>query len=189
MSGSARSPQSGKIEMSAGSPFLIDELPGFAPQISHLVVMLNYARRTTLEAAAGLTVAQLDHLHDERSNSVGALLAHIAAIEFSYRLGTLEDRGFTPQEWRRWSAPLQLGPQARAEIRGEPLSHYLDLLSEVRTQTLAELSRRTDDWLYEQSPFWQGLPANNYFKWFHVLEDEINHRGQIRWLRQRLPSG
>ena len=23
-------------------------------------------------------------------------------------------------------------------------------------------------------------PANNYFKWFHVFEDELNHRGQIR---------
>lgn len=27
--------------------------------------------------------------------------------------------------------------------------------------------------------------ANNYFKWFHVFEDELNHRGQIRWLRIR----
>lgn len=133
--------------MSAGSPFLIDDLPGYAPQISHLVVMLNYARRTTLEAAADLTVAQLDHLHDERSNSIGALLAHIAAVEFAYQLGTFEQRGLTPQERRRWGAALQLGPQARAEVRGKPLSHYLELLSEVRTQTLAELSRRTHDWL------------------------------------------
>ena len=26
------------------------------------------------------------------------------------------------------------------------------------------------------------------FKWFHVLEDEVNHRGQIRIIRRRLPS-
>jgi hypothetical protein len=25
-------------------------------------------------------------------------------------------------------------------------------------------------------------------RWFHVAEDEINHRGQIRWLRPRLPT-
>lgn len=175
--------------MSADSPFLIDDSPGYAPQIGRLVVMLSYARRTTLEAVHDLTVAQLDHLHDERSNSIGALLAHVAAVEFAYQLGTFEERGFTPYERRRWDAALQLGPQARAEIRGQPLSHFLGILSEVRAHTLAELSRRTDEWLYEQSPFWQGLPANNYFKWFHVLEDEINHRGQIRWLRQRLPAG
>ena len=23
--------------------------------------------------------------------------------------------------------------------------------------------------------------------WFHAVEDEISHRGQIRWLRKRLP--
>jgi uncharacterized damage-inducible protein DinB len=27
--------------------------------------------------------------------------------------------------------------------------------------------------------------VNNYFKWFHVVGHEINHRGQIRWLRSR----
>ena len=40
----------------------------------------------------------------------------------------------------------------------------------------------------EETPFWGGQPANNYFKWFHVFEDEINHRGQIRWLCKRLPG-
>jgi hypothetical protein len=24
--------------------------------------------------------------------------------------------------------------------------------------------------------------------WFHTAEDEINHRGQMRWLRARLPG-
>ena len=62
------------------------------------------------------------------------------------------------------------------------------MLDEVRTQTLRELAQRDDAWLDEESPFWSGLPANNYFKWFHVFEDELNHRGQMRWLRQRLPA-
>jgi hypothetical protein len=26
-----------------------------------------------------------------------------------------------------------------------------------------------------------------HWAWFHVAEDEINHRGQMRWLRARLP--
>jgi len=30
---------------------------------------------------------------------------------------------------------------------------------------------------------------NAHFAWFHVAEDEINHRGQIRWLRARLSKG
>jgi hypothetical protein len=29
---------------------------------------------------------------------------------------------------------------------------------------------------------------NVHWAWFHAAEDEINHRGQIRWLRKRLPT-
>lgn len=34
-----------------------------------------------------------------------------------------------------------------------------------------------------------GTPTSNYFKWFHVFEDEINHRGQIRLIRKLTPGG
>ena len=43
---------------------------------------------------------------------------------------------------------------------------------------------RDDDWL--EAPL-AALPRMNaHWAWFHVAEDEINHRGQIRWLRARL---
>ena len=32
-------------------------------------------------------------------------------------------------------------------------------------------------------------PEIGYFGRFHVVEDGISHRGQIRWLRRRLPGG
>jgi uncharacterized damage-inducible protein DinB len=97
------------------SPLRIEALQGYTPTIGRLVGMLMYARNTTIAAVQGLTVAQLDHLHDDQSNSIGALLAHIIAIEHAYQI-------------------------------------------------------------------------NVHWAWFHVAEDEINHRGQIRWLRRRLPN-
>lgn len=169
------------------SPFLIRELPGFTPEIGRLVVMMNYARYTTLAAVQGLTTGQLDHLHDAQSNSIGALLGHMAAVEVAYQLDTFERRGLAAQERKQWGTLLELGEKARKEIRGYPLEYYVQLLDEVRKKTLSELARRTDDWLFEQTHFWGGQQANNYFKWFHVFEDEINHRGQIRWLSRRLP--
>lgn len=175
------------MQTGAMSPFLIGDLPGFTPHISGLVVMMNYARYTTLMAVQRLTVSQLDYLHDAQSNTIGALLGHIAAVEVAYQSDTFEGRGLTPQEKRDWGAFLDLGERARREIRGHSLEYYLNLLHEVRAKTLREFAGRTDDWLYEQSLFWGGQPANNYFKWFHVFEDEINHRGQIRWLCKRLP--
>ena len=173
--------------MQARSPFIVGEQPGFAPQVGRLVVMLAYARRTTLMAARGLTAAQLDHLQDAASNSIGALLAHVAAVEVAYQCATFEQRPLRRAEQDRWGAALDLGERGRREIRGHELSHYLSMLDDVRAHTLRELGARDDGWLEETTPFWGGQLANNHFKWFHVLEDEINHRGQIRWLRQRLP--
>lgn len=167
---------------------LIEAKPGFTPQIGHLVAMLEAMRAVTLRDVESLTVAQLDHLHDERSNSIGALLAHMAAVEVAYQAGTLEDRRLGAEDQQRWGAALELGEAGRREIRGRPLEHYVAMLEEVRSRTLAALAGRTDDWLYETTPWWAGLPANNYLKWFHVVEDEISHRGQVRWLRRRLPE-
>jgi uncharacterized damage-inducible protein DinB len=165
--------------------YLITDVEGFTPQIGRLVSMMNYVRQTTLKEVTELTIGQLDHLLDEESNSIGALLSHIAAVEVSYQVATF---GLDEGELERWKASLNLGERARREIRGHGIDYYLKLLEEVRRRTLEELARRDDDWLYEERPFWGGHPANNYFQWFHVIEDELNHRGQIRLLRKRLPA-
>ncbi len=167
------------------SPYVIGGDPGFTPEIARLVSMMSYARQTTLADVAGLGVEQLDYLHDGDSNSIGALLMHLASVERWYQANTFENRDLDADEMLEWGAGLDLGAKARQEIRGHDLGFYRRKLDEVRGRTLEELGRRDDAWLDEQSPFWEGKPANNYFKWFHVFEDELNHRGQIRWLSKR----
>ena len=148
--------------------------------------MLAYARSTTFAAVEDMTVAELDYLHDPQSNSIGALLAHIAAEERSYQVMTFEDRALSPQENAQWSAALKLGADARRGLRGQPLDHYLEDLESVRRATLEGLASRDDAWL-ERSV--SAAPKLNvHWAWFHAAEDEINHRGQIRWLRKRLPK-
>jgi uncharacterized damage-inducible protein DinB len=165
--------------------YLIGDLPGFSPQIGRLVSMLNYTRSTTLQAVAGLAVTELDYLHDPDSNSIGTLLLHIAAAEIGYQAATFDSRELNSEEKQVWGAALDLGDRARHEIRGRELDHYLAALEQVRAKTLAELGRRDDRWLEEETSFGSGQRVNNYFKWFHVMGHEINHRGQIRWLRSR----
>ena len=174
--------------MSTDNPFLIGDEPGVSPQISGLIGMFRYARKTTLETVAGLSVKDLDHLQDPDSNSIGGLLYHMAAAEAWYQSNTFDRREWTPAESARWQVALELGPGARTQIRERPLDYYVAQLAEVRSRTEQELRARDDDWLAESGPFFSGYPANNYWKWFHVCEDEINHRGQIRWLRKRLPG-
>lgn len=165
--------------------YLIGDVAGFSPQVGRLVSMMNYARHTTLAAVRGLEARHLDYLHDARSNSIGALLSHVAAVEAAYQAATFRARDLSAEERREWGAALDLGERARREIRGRDLAYYAGLLGRVRAGTLAELGRRDDAWLEERTPFWGGLAANNHFKWFHVFEDELSHRGQIRWLRTR----
>ena len=72
----------------------------------------------------------------------------------------------------------------RGEIRERELAHYISQLDRVRATTLAELQSRDDSWLDQEATFGNGRRINNYFKWFHVLSHEVNHRGQIRSLRR-----
>jgi uncharacterized damage-inducible protein DinB len=145
-----------------------------------------YARSTTFVAVEGMTVEELDYLHDSQSNSIGALLAHIAAVERSYQVMTFEDRALSAEENARWSIALKLGADARRALRGYPLDHYLDDLKSVRQITLAGLAAKDDAWL--ERLVTPAPKINVHWAWFHAAEDEINHRGQIRWLRKRLPT-
>jgi uncharacterized damage-inducible protein DinB len=160
-------------------------IPGYTPTIGRLVGMLTYARDTTLAAVNGLTPAQLDHLHDDRSNSIGALLAHIAAVERGYQIVTFEEREPSARETAAWSPALKLGDEGRQKIRGNDLAFYTEELIRTRQATLAALAQHDDAWL--EAPLKIAPNLNAHWAWFHVAEDEINHRGQIRWLRARLP--
>jgi uncharacterized damage-inducible protein DinB len=168
--------------------FLITDHDGYSPQISRLLSMMNYARFTTLNTVKGLSSEQLDYLHDSACNTIGGLLSHIAAVEFEYQIWTFEKRDLNEEELIQWKPALELGDLGRQNIKGQNLEYYINLLDKVRQKTLEEFKKRNDDWLNEETSFLGNKQANNYFKWFHVFEDEINHRGQMRWLKNRLPK-
>ncbi|SDX31702.1 DinB family protein [Paenibacillus sp. CF384] len=168
--------------------YLITDIPGFTPQISRLLSMMNYARHTTVESVQDLTQEQLDYLLDPQSNSIGALLLHFAAVEYAYQVVTFEQRDLNEEDMAIWGAALDLGDAGRENIKGHDLTYYLTKLEEVRSRTFDLFKTVDDEWLCKQEEFWYGKQANHYFMWFHVFEDEINHRGQIRLIRKRLPQ-
>lgn len=168
--------------------FLITDIPGFTPEISKLVSMMNYTRTVTIDSVKNLTQPQLDFLLDDKANSIGALLLHIASTDYFYRILSFEKRELTPEEDKEWAPASYLGKPAREHIKGNSLDYYLVALMNERNKVLEKLRQVNDDWLYEQMPLWDNRPANNYFMWFHVFEDEINHRGQINLIRKRIPA-
>jgi len=163
---------------------------GYTPQIGTLVSMLNWMRNTILHPIRGLNIKELDFLLDEKSNSIGAMLLHLAATERFYQIHTFEGKDWgdwSAEDDETWSTAMGLGDDGRSEIKGYPLEFYLKKLKEVRAYTLEEFSKRDDDWLMEVDQNWGWGPTNNYCKWFHVCEHESNHNGIVKYIAKRLP--
>ncbi len=162
---------------------------GYTEQVSILVSMMDWMRATVLRSVEGISQKELDFLLDKDSNSIGAMLMHLAATERFYQIHTFEGRkwgNFDKKDTDRWNVGSRLGDQAREEIKGNPISYYRDQLEEVREFTLAELKNRDDSWLMQSTDFFGNQPTNNYCKWFHVVEHESNHNGQIKYIKSRV---
>lgn len=175
-----------------GNLLVVGPVAGYTPQIGTLVSMLNYNRDTIVRSVKGLTTEQLDFLFDHHANTIGALLLHLAAVEKFYQVNSFEGKqDFTEAEKQEWGAALDLGNAGRQEIKGHHLEFYLAKLAAVRAHTLEVLKTKDDAWLLAVDPVWSkpDEPVNTYWKWFHVCEHELNHRGQIAWLKSRLPGG
>lgn len=154
--------------MNQSDLFLIGDIPSFTPQIGRLVSMMNYVRHNTPSEVGGLWVKQLDYLHDPKSNSIGALLLHITAAEVWFQAETFLGRELGAEEMREWGAALDLGEEARREIRDHNLDYYVSRMGEVRAKTLAEFGRCEDKWLEERTP-WEGggrtITSNGFTSW------------------------
>ena len=171
---------------------IIGPKEGFSTHIGTMLSMMTWMRTTMLRSVAGLTTEQLDYLHDEKSNTIGAMLMHLAATETFYRIHTIENVPWG--DWSeaiksKWDVPMSLGEPARKSIKGNNLDYYINMLNETREKTIAEFRKKDDQWLMQVDPrFFGGKPTNNYCKWFHVCEHESNHNGQIKWIKGRLPG-
>jgi methyltransferase (TIGR00027 family) len=164
---------------------------GFSPQIGIFVSQLNWMRHKVLSRLKNLSQEDLDWLPDERSNSIGTLLLHLAASDVYYGLNTFDGLPWAryPEEVvNRWEPAMKLGDLGRNWIRGNDLSFYLSALTETREHTLSEFRRRDDEWFMAVDLKWGWGPTNNFCKWFHVCEHESHHIGQIDLLIKQLPS-
>lgn len=164
---------------------------GFAPQIGTLLSMMTWMRTTILYPVAKMTTEELDYIHDEKSNSIGSMLLHLAATERFYQIHTFEGKkwgDWPEQDEKRFDVAMKLGDDARKSIKGNNLDYYLNTLKEVRENTIREFKKRDDKWLLAVDEAWFWGPTNNYCKWFHVCEHESNHNGQIKWIKGRLPG-
>jgi uncharacterized damage-inducible protein DinB len=169
---------------------IIGPIAGYSPQVGTLVTMLNWMQDSLLNVTTGLSQQELDFLFDSKANTIGALIMHMAAIEVIYQDMTFYGlKDLSESNQKKWKVAMDLGQTAQQQIKGKPLEYYLEQVNEVRVKTLSEFKKRDDGWLSKVDPaFFDNQPTNNYCKWFHVVEHIANHRGQISWIRNRLPA-
>jgi uncharacterized damage-inducible protein DinB len=166
----------------------IEAEPPCTPQIGLLVDMMKYARHTTLQAVQGLSVAELDVTPPGFSNSIGMLLSHIAATDRIYQ--HLSFSGVDPMEpllpeYAPYVGAMTFGEEGERVV-GRTLEQHLDDLAAARAETLSTLAQKDDIWLASRLTVPYFDYANHHWAWFHVMEDEVSHRGQIRLIRKAL---
>ncbi|MDX1628379.1 MAG: DinB family protein [Fulvivirga sp.] len=157
---------------------------GYTPQIGIMVDMLEDLKNRIVREVQDLSQEQTDYLFDEQANSIGAIVMHLAATEVYYQVETLEGRSMTKEERELWGVASNLGAASREELQGKPVAYYLNLWDQVREKTLEGLKTKDDDWFAANID--EGI--NNHWAWFHVMEHQAHHRGQIALIKKRLPE-
>lgn len=156
---------------------------GFDDQVGSLYSMMEDLRSRITNSVSELNQEQTDFLLDDQANRIGALIMHLAATEKYYQVYTFEGRDFNAEEKKIWEVPLGLGEKGREEIKGKPIQYYLDIWEDVRQETKKLLKSVDDKWLQESVG---DTNMNNYWAWYHVMEHQSNHMGQIRLVIKRM---
>ncbi|MDQ6740081.1 MAG: DinB family protein [Actinomycetota bacterium] len=171
-----------------------DPVAGYPPQIGRYVAQLHEVRRFLEGEVAGLTVAQIDWHPDAQTESIGTLLLHLDAVEWSWMHEDLlgVPSAAYPGDWAE-AMPIRQGvPQ----VSGRPVDRYLQQLAATRAQTLQILCDFTDADLVRlvgEAEVPPGVEARSelytvdWILW-HVIEHEAMHVGQIELLRRLGPA-
>ncbi|MEM7086214.1 MAG: DUF664 domain-containing protein [Bacteroidota bacterium] len=161
----------------------IETIKGYSPQIGTTVSMMDDLKRRVTRSVANLNQEETDFLLDKDANRIGAMILHLAATEKYYQLYTFENRGFNKEEEKKWEAALSLGQNGRDALKGKPIDYYLDIWNEVRAETKRLLKTKDDAWFAARV---KGSSMNNHWAWYHVMEHQANHMGQIRLIVKRM---
>ena len=172
------------VTLTVSAQRVIKAEEGFTPQIGIIVSMLNDMKNRVESTVKDLEIDEIDFLLDDKANSIGTLVLHLAATEKFYQVYTFENRMFNDKEKEVWDTRMSMGDEARKKHKGKPISYYLDIYNEVRENTLEYLKEKDDKWLAIVP---EGYSMNNHWSWYHVMEHQSSHLGQILLLKKRIP--
>ncbi|KQS27889.1 DinB family protein [Dyadobacter sp. Leaf189] len=160
---------------------------GNAPDhsIDYLLGILKDARLTTIQSIEKLPDELIDWQYSQNWNTVGALLSHIIAIEHYFRIEFVEGRPLTAEENDELLPALDMGEHIPKLLLRQPVQSYIDALHASRKMLIAavenisfhDFSRKIEGYDPEGG-------CNLAWALYHMIEDEIYHRGQISMIRK-----
>lgn len=170
--------------LSTSSSFSQNEIKapkGYSNDIGNMISMLDNLKQRVERNVRNLDLEGTDFLLDENANSPGAIIYHLAATEAYYQVYTFEGRGFNAIERAKWETALNLGDKARKEFKNKPIQYYIDIFDKVREKTKALLKTKDDAWFKKNNG-----SMSNHWAWFHVMEHQANHMGQLAMITKRI---
>ena len=159
----------------------IEPLKDYSNDIGIMISMLDNLKKRVEGQVKNLDQEGTDFLLDGKANRPGAIIYHLAATEAYYQVYTFEGRTFNTEEMEKWSTALNLGDKARIELKGKPIQYYLDIYDAVRKKTKELLKTKDDVWFKKKLG-----NMTNHWAWFHVMEHQANHMGQLALITKRI---
>lgn len=169
------------VSITINAQYAIEPPKGYTHDIGNMISMLDNLKQRVENNVKNLDQKGTDFLLDADANRAGAIIYHLAATEAYYQVYTFENRQFNEEEKQKWDVALNLGDQAREEFQGKPISYYLKIYDEVREKTKKLLKEKDDAWFNESNG-----SMTNHWAWFHVMEHQANHMGQLALITKRM---
>ncbi len=164
----------------------LDRRGDLCPRVAFLFSMMDRMRSRLLRVVEDLPDDVLDYSPDmKRIETIGTLLLHIAAVEWSW---IFEDIDGEEMDYEKWKHAFALREENLPQLTKQGLQFYIDRLIEVRSEVFVRLRNLDDSNLHTLVEVGN---AEVSIEWilFHLLEHEAMHIGQISILKRQAKTG
>ena len=153
----------------------LDREDELSPRVALLYSMMEKVRGRLFSRIESLSDVDIDYSPHGRSiETIGTLLFHIAAVEWSW---IFEDIGGKEMDYEKWKQAFPLREDID-QLTGQRVEFYFDRLNEVR-QEVREWLKGIDDEELDRLIDLGHAEVSIEWVLFHLIEHEAMHIGQI----------
>lgn len=153
-----------------------------SPKVSLLLSMLQETRIILLRDIDGITQEVIDYSPDDTTvETIGTLLIHIAAIEWSWIFEDIDGMEMSFEKWK-YAFPLREGVDL-PQLKNQTKEYYLSILANTRNEIIGRVGKFNDGDLGNKIKIGDDEFTIEWIL-YHIIEHELTHIGQIRLLKR-----